>query len=153
MNDADALTPEIHPELHSWVLRGVSEMGADITVSSVVGNRVNVNTGRYFHDGEPLKVSLWVSRNPYKLAVAVSDNGLTFSRLGSFHAPDYALSVRAEILKELPVQSIVGNIVLYTPPDKVGEAINMLADACLVLDAASIVARHMRPKVARPASR
>lgn len=150
--DCNAMTPDTslhpfeHPELHAWVLKGVQELSADIAVSDVIGNRVTVNTGRYFHDGDPLRVSLWVAKNPYKTSITVSDNGTTFSRVGASNTPDYALSVRNEIIKELPVQSIMGQVILYTPPDRIGEGINMLADACLVLDAATIVARHMRPK-------
>lgn len=146
MTPDTSLHPHAHPELHSWVLKGVSELSSDIAVSEVIGNRVTVNTGRYFHDGEPLRVSLWVSKNPYKVSITVSDNGATFARVGASNTPDYALSVRNEIIKELPVQSIMGQVILYTPPERIGEGLNMLADACLVLDAATIVARHMRPK-------
>ncbi len=146
MSPDTSLHPEENTELHAWVIKGVSELSADIAVSGVVENRVTVNTGRYFHDGEPLRVSLWVAKNPYKLSITVSDNGTTFARVGSSNAPDYALSVRNEIIKELPVQSVAGQVVLYTPPERIGEGLNMLADACLVLDAATIVARHMRPR-------
>lgn len=135
-------TSDIRAVAGNAVIRMRGEMSVALSTDSVV----TVNTGRSFPDGDPLRVRVWIPPEP-GTTVAVGDGGVTYSRLGNAPTPDYALSVRRELLEELPVQEIRGQIVVLAPLRQVAEAITMLADSCLVLDAAVIVAKHMRPRI------
>lgn len=132
-------------DIRSVVNAAISRMRGGISPALSTDTVVTLNTGRSFPDGDPLRVRVWIPPEP-GTTVAVGDGGATYARLGHTPTPDYALSVRRELLEELPVQEIRGQIVVLAPVRQVAEAINMLADSCLVLDAAVIVAKHMRPQ-------
>lgn len=119
-----------------------------IVIDRVVDYAVVVNTGREFSDGAPVFARIWVPPNQ-DTHVAVGDGGQTYARLGerSVDAPDYALSVRRELLEYMPVREIRGQIVIIAKMNQVADAVSMLADSCVALDVAVIVANHLRPKL------
>ena len=110
-----------------------------------------VDTGRRYPDGAPVVVRVSVPPNPGVIA-KVTDAGATFTRTGLHCGQDgvpseHALSVRRELLTHLSVQEHQGSVLVTTAVSRTGEAIGLLADACLTLDAAAIAARHLRSRV------
>lgn len=138
--------PQPLPDVGAVVASALGRMRATMSVALRTEDTVVVNTGRCFPDGDPLRVRVWIPPSP-GTTVAVGDGGATYARLGSTPSPDYALSVRRELLEELPVMEVRGQIVVLAPLRQVSDAITLLADSCLVLDAAVIVAKHMRPRL------
>lgn len=47
----------------------------------------------------------------------------------------------------MPVREIRGQIVIIAKMNQVADAVSMLADSCVALDVAVIVANHLRPKL------
>lgn len=116
-------------------------------VLRTVGYAVVLDTGRNFYDGTPVTARLWIPTEG-KSMVVVGDGGQTYARLGEAanSAPDYAISVRNEILEHLPVQDILGQVAIMAKVGQASEAISILADSCIALDVAVIAANHLRPK-------
>lgn len=111
-----------------------------------VHDKVVIDSGRRYSDGEPVLVWVWLPAYSNTL-VGVGDGCLTFVRLADqTKAPDYAMSVRAELLEHLPVRDAGGQIMMTTHIANTAEAISTLADSCVALDVAVIVANHLRPK-------
>ena len=143
----DLILPEMNPAVTPTVESALAGIRDTLRVVRTVDYAVVVDTGRQFSDGEPVIVRVWMpTKNPNMLVIG--DGGATYSRLGhqALEAPDYAMSVRNELLEHLPVQQIKGQIVVMSRLDKASEALTMLADCCLMLDVAVIIANHMRPQ-------
>lgn len=106
-----------------------------------------VDTGRRYPDGSAVVVRVSAPRNPGCI-VKVTDAGMTLARIGlQPDAPgEHALSVRRDLLAQLSVQEHQGAIMVTSGEAGAGEAIGLLADACLILEAAGIVAKHLRPR-------
>lgn len=129
------------------VRAALDDVQSEICVLRVVDHAVVVDTGRRFSDGTPVTARVWVPPAA-QMMVAVGDGGATYTRVGMFsNAPDYVLSVRRELMEHLPVQDIRGQVVITAKSDRTAEAISLLADSCVALDVAVIVANHLRPKV------
>lgn len=123
------------------------DMRESLDVDGVHSDGVTVATGRVFPNGDPVRLRVWaLPSRPNSLVV--SDGGLTYVRVAEndLASPDLALSVRYDMLRNLPVQDIAGQVVVYTRPSGLAEALGMVADACLFLDTAILVAAHMRPR-------
>jgi hypothetical protein len=117
-----------------------------VRVERKVPGQVVIDSGRRFSDGEPVLVRVWLPTSS-NTTIAVGDGCLTFARLAGMTAtPDYAMAVREELLEHLPVRYVGGQIILTTHISRTHEAIATMADSCLAIDVAVIVANHLRPK-------
>lgn len=119
---------------------------ARFRVLRVIDYAVVLDTGRNFYDGTPITARLWVPpKSPH--IVIVGDGGQTLSRIGEIsNAPAYAMSIRQELLEELPVQDVMGQVAVMSPSGKAAEALSILADSCIALDVSVIIAKHLRQK-------
>lgn len=104
-----------------------------------------VNSGRQYMDGAPVVVRVSVPSNPGCI-VKITDAGVTLARVGiQTEAPgEHALSVRRDLLAHLSVQEHQGAVMITATPNRAGEALGLLADACITLDTAALVAKHLR---------
>lgn len=123
------------------------DMRDELVVRDIGQEAVTVTTGRTFPDGDRVYLRVWTLPNR-KDTFVVSDGGVTYARVGmnETETPDLALSIRYDMLKHLPVQDIGGQIVVYTRANGLAEAIGLVADSCIFLDTAVLVATHMRPR-------
>lgn len=147
-NDLSLTLPQPNPEVTETVEKALAEVRDSLRIVRTVDYSVVIDTGRQFLDGTPVLVRAWTpTHSPDTLVFG--DGGVTYVRLGELaeEAPDYALSVRRELLEHLPVQEIKGQIYVIAKTSQAAEALTMLADCCLMLDTAFIVANHMRPKL------
>lgn len=119
----------------------------ELQVKNIGEDAVIVSTGRTFPDGDAVYLRVWALPNRPSTLV-VSDGGVTYARVGEneLATPDLALSIRYDMLKHLPVQDIGGQVVVYTKPNGLAEAIGLVADSCLFLDTAILAAAHLRPR-------
>ncbi|TXH09945.1 MAG: hypothetical protein E6R04_06680 [Spirochaetes bacterium] len=135
------------PNAEDIVRTALNTVRSDISVLRVVDYAVVVDTGRRYSDGSPVTARVWIPPSTPAM-VAVGDGGSTYTRVGMFgNAPDYVLSVRRELMEHLPVRDIRGQVVITAKSTRTAEAISLLADSCVALDVAVIVANHLRPKV------
>lgn len=147
MADETLLDVNISEDAEALVNAALPDMRSEIKVLRTVNYAVVVDTGRRFSDGTPVTVRVWVPPS-VRSVVAVGDGGATFTRVGMYgDAPDYVLSVRREMLEHLPVQDIRGQVVTTAKASQAAEAIALLADSCVALDVAVIVANHLRPRL------
>lgn len=146
MATLDELTGNDSTEAERIAQEAVKRVQDRFRVLRVVGYAVVIDTGRNFYDGTPITARLWVPPKSPK-TVVVGDGGQTLARIGENGcAPAYAMSVRRELLDELPVQDMMGQVAVMAPANKAAEALSVLADSCIALDVAVIVAKHHRPK-------
>lgn len=149
MHDESTLTlPEPNPAVTETVEKALAKVRESLRIARTVDYSVVIDTGRQFSDGTPVMVRAWMPTSA-KDTLVFGDGGITYVRLGELAetAPDYALSVRREMLEHLPVREIKGQIYVVSKLDQAAEAMTLLADCCLMLDVSVIVANHLRPKM------
>lgn len=147
-DDLTLILPEADPAVTDTVENALTTVRDSLRIVRTVDYSVVIDTGRQFSDGEPVVVRAWMPTNN-KESLVFGDGGATYVRLGeqATEAPDYALSVRRELLEHLPVREIKGQIYVMSKLRDAAEAMTLLADSLLMLDVAVIVANHLRPKI------
>lgn len=125
----------------------MQESRDQMKIERTLAEHIVVDSGRRYSDGDPVLVWVWLPAYSNTM-VAVGDGCLTFVRLaGQTTTPDHAISIREELLEHLPVRNAGGQIMMTTHIANTAEAIATLADSCVALDVAVIVANHLRPKL------